>query len=55
MFTAMPLGINKEKAYGINAIVQFYLNGDENETVISQFGTKLVSIPLESMKNRQWL
>ncbi|MCP3921573.1 MAG: hypothetical protein GY714_03210 [Desulfobacterales bacterium] len=32
MFTAMPFGINKKKAHGIDAIVQFYLHGDENET-----------------------
>ncbi|MBU3917990.1 NAD(P)H-dependent oxidoreductase [bacterium] len=31
LFSAMPFGMNKKKAEGIDAVVQFHLSGEENE------------------------
>ncbi len=32
LFAAMPFGMNKEMAKGINAVIQFHLNGEDSET-----------------------
>jgi len=32
LFSAMPFGLNKEKAKGVNAVIQFYLTGEEPTT-----------------------
>ncbi len=32
LFIAMPFGLNKEKAKGVNTVIQFYLTGEESTT-----------------------